>query len=406
MPELEECFIMAASQNIPDDTHIHRDDSTHEDASGQPETPAQDVLVTADNEDEFISLCSLNREHDPIIQTKRVYGWQIRDHVGVSGEMIEKAGVLLHAASHARTKSSPVHSKFEVGASLLLQRGEETIAGPKGANIEYGGHGYGMGDTRALHAEEAAVADAINNYGLAITPEGDNHIAMVATITIAPVPSPSCGNCLDILSAYSKPETLIVSGSISNKVADIRSLGACLPDNFRKLTFEDLKSTAYHTLQRVIEAAPNAINYLSSETHGNRIAGVLTGKGLYLGIQYDQADYHSTTAIRDAILTALKSDNPRDIGGIFVVSRDGHITGRDRQSIFELAQATKTENFFPVYMYATDTEKLSVAFPNELSPFGFGATDLGLRNEIQAAFRSLRKFKTFIPDTELARSRR
>lgn len=327
-------------------------------------------------------------------------GWNIENKVGASKQQLAEIAELLNAATIAKDQAQPHFSKFHVGAAVSFKT-PKGFTRATGSNAEYGGSTFGGSDTRAFHAEESAVNNA-REKGLGKIYDGEKSLIEIsATVTDAAAPSPSCGNCLDVLKSYSHPKTLIVSGTTQEKQAIIHTFEDCLPTEFKRHNVIYLTGNYREALQVAIATAREYSFTPLSEPHvGPRGASIYSTEGIVPGPRIEQIDYHPITAVRSAIAHLRTKMNPvtkqaAQIGALFYVSRDGYISGRDRQSIYEATRPYGDHKRALVFMYGYDKHRngnypidlsggtLSVATPAELLPFGFSPTDLGLDGEVK-----------------------
>ncbi len=325
-------------------------------------------------------------------ETIQVLDWNIVNKARVDDSVLLDAAKLLNMAAHARESALPHHSNFKVGCALKTNLPAYS-PNLSGANSEYLGS-FSNATTpiplvNAQHAEESAVASAIkfDALGRTVSPYGKVYITMSATVTAAPEPSPSCGNCLDTLKGYSQPDTYIVSGTITGNLAVIQHFEDCAPVHFPEILPEWLPDRELRLLQEAKIAAKSGFVPISGDLSG---AAVLTSKEIYRGIRRDQADYHCSSALRTAVDHAF-CHTDLDINTICYVSKDGLPVGKDRQTIYDVANALQAEDTLRLLLYSTDEDKIYTCSPRELLPFGFGACDIGLESEVQATMSKLRE---------------
>jgi cytidine deaminase len=120
---------------------------------------------------------------------------------------------LLTAAAEARRLAYAPYSKFAVGAAIRTHDGRVYT----GCNVENASYGL------SLCAERVALFKAVS--------DGHRQFSHIAIHVDAPLPSPPCGACRQVIAEFAgDPE--IIMGTVSGKI-EMTHLGALFPMAFR-----------------------------------------------------------------------------------------------------------------------------------------------------------------------------
>lgn len=117
-------------------------------------------------------------------------------------------------AVQVRENSHSPYSKHKVGAVVLLKSGQ-TFTGCNVENASYGG---------TICAERTAILKAVSEIGKI-------EIADVVVVTDSPAGWPPCGMCLQVISEFAHPSTLIHIGNLA-QVHKTLSMTDVLPHGF------------------------------------------------------------------------------------------------------------------------------------------------------------------------------
>ena len=121
---------------------------------------------------------------------------------------------LLQAAAKARETAYAPYSEFAVGAAVLVV-GDAIFTGCNVENASYG---------LTVCAERVAMFKAVS--------EGERHILAVGIVAPGESPSVPCGACLQVMSEFGGPETVVVCATPDGQRRDYR-LGELLPKPFK-----------------------------------------------------------------------------------------------------------------------------------------------------------------------------
>src|SRR6185436_8824964 len=111
--------------------------------------------------------------------------------IQINGKLIQK---IFKEAVHAQRKAYAPYSKFYVGSAVLTESGE-IYSGANVENASYGG---------TICAERFAIGKAIN--------AGQEEIRAIAVVTPTKKGASPCGICLQFLSEFASPETIVIVG--------------------------------------------------------------------------------------------------------------------------------------------------------------------------------------------------
>jgi cytidine deaminase len=254
-----------------------------------------------------------------------------------------------------------------------------------GCNFEYGG-GIGCSETRGLHAEETAIADAVVHHG------SDIRIEIVAVTADTDRPVTSCGNCLDIIRTYGTSNTIWVAGCSSGE-ATLFSMDQVFPVEFPAITLQQMPDDIASLVAAAKDAVYNGLFIFSERTLGKTGAAALVDSGeIFKGVREDSAAYHPISAVDSSIVSARIAGNPW-VRAIAIVSPDGTVHGRDRQRIFEKADELDRLTSLEVYLVASRDGVIRRATPQELLPRGFGARSMGLIEAVRDSLQSYTPLK-------------
>ncbi|MFC1752756.1 cytidine deaminase [Thermoproteota archaeon] len=297
----------------------------------------------------------------------------------------EQIDALIEVAGMAKEKAQAPCSCYKVGAALFLDNGRIV----SGFNVEYG-NGYGRAETRAVHAEESAIVEAIRKYG---RPK----INMVAVVGPNNQPIAPCGNCLDVLKTYSTPETLFVIG---DEEMDLLTFEQMMPSEFPKREVKDLSPMQRLMLNEASRFREFGFDPFSRLSIGRQGCVVRTrGDNLYGGVREDNAAYHPISAVESAIVNAHCHLDPY-LEALAIVCDTGSLCGKDRQIIFEKADELDKHGNLEVIIKPTYLDEVMIARPRDLLPYGFGASDIGMKEETGAY---LERFNTWREEHGLIR---
>ena len=131
--------------------------------------------------------------------------------MGISEDQISQ---LLQAAAKAREAAYAPYSRFAVGAAVLSVGGAIFT----GCNVENASYGL------TVCAERVAILKAVS--------EGERDIVAVAVVAPGESPAVPCGACLQVMSEFGGPETLVVCATPDGERREHR-LGDLLPKPFK-----------------------------------------------------------------------------------------------------------------------------------------------------------------------------
>ena len=120
---------------------------------------------------------------------------------------------LLYEAGRVRENAYAPYSLFAVGAAVLTAAGRIFT----GCNVENASFGL------TVCAERIAIFKAITN--------GEERIAAVAIVAGGDLPAKPCGACLQVMSEFGGPDTIIVCATPEGRREDYR-LSDLLPKPF------------------------------------------------------------------------------------------------------------------------------------------------------------------------------
>lgn len=299
--------------------------------------------------------------------------WRFRDTVGVSETMLRRIVNAVEHAEMARKSAAPQFSGFSVGAALDL--GADRLVG--GANFEYGA-GYKKAESRAVHAEVVAIGNALMRYGEPLEVE----IVAVSADSETPV---CCGNCIDSLLRFSRPDTLVVAlGKDQN--ATILRMNEVFPTQPKEIEVSSLDDEEARLLKAAQRIKGRSIQQFSEQLIGAEGAAVLTDNSeIYEGVRIDSTAFHPQSALESALGHASLRGDPI-IKAIALSSKTGFINGNDRQKICERAHALQRLNMLKVLSFAENGSKLYSYTPNALLPFCFAEKNLTRSQPAPASF--------------------
>lgn len=268
--------------------------------------------------------------------------------VNLSEQLNQRIGEAVALAEKARAMAAPGVSRFQVGAAVAVRDGG--MFG--GANIEYGG-GLGAPDSRAIHAEESAIAAAVMAYGAKL------EIELIA-VRAAGVPV-CCGNCLDALMTFSRPDTLIVAAGESE--TKLLSIEEALPSRFEPCPTGEGREL----ISVALRARDRGSQRFAFERSGAALLGA-SGR-IFGGVRDDSISFHPVSAIESA-LAASRAAGEVEIKAAAYVSDSGHLCGRDRQKLFE--RALEISNLeLPIYVHSIKHFRTERATASALLPYAF-----------------------------------
>jgi cytidine deaminase len=240
----------------------------------------------------------------------------------------------------------------------LLSNGE--IAA--GCNFEYGG-GFGTADARAVHAEQSAISSALLKGG----PKFKIQIVAVVAESARPF---CCGNCLDAVMTYADRNLIIAACGMDGSVT-VRSIEDVFPQGFSRIPLRNLPQNYSNLLERAMQSRFASLQLFRASGAGLTGAALLSSTDrIYSGVREDTASFHPISAIESALTNSRIHEDPK-MKAIAFVSENGFICGRDRQKIFERADACEMTSETDVISYAIDNSHVEVCKAGELLPFGF-----------------------------------
>lgn len=120
---------------------------------------------------------------------------------------------LIDSAKAVRARAYCPYSKFQVGSAILAEDGTVFI----GCNVE--NRTFGL----TVCAERVAVLSAVA--------QGHRKLAAVAVVTDTDPPSPPCGQCLEVLTEFGRPDLPILLANVEGVSQEYR-LSDFLPHPF------------------------------------------------------------------------------------------------------------------------------------------------------------------------------
>ncbi len=268
----------------------------------------------------------------------------------------DRVSACVAIATQHRRLAAPLLSNYSVGAAVQI--GETDIFG--GANIEYGG-GQGQADSKGIHAEEVAIANAIMQRGR------EAKITLVAIHAAGSRPT-CCGDCLDIIRTYSGPNLLVaVSGDDGLSVFTLEQL---FPENFPVVEPGQLPPRIHDLIEQARRFS--SFGYTRYCRAIDRVSGVsllADSHTIYGGVREDSVSYHPVSAVENA-LGASRIAQDIQLKAVAYVSETGRICGKDRQKLFERASQTGKPDL-PIYILSLNNNSINFTTAAGLLPFGF-----------------------------------
>ncbi len=111
---------------------------------------------------------------------------------------------LLEAAEAVRQSAYCPYSGFQVGSAILTEDGNVFI----GCNVE--NRSFGL----TVCAERVAVLSAVA--------QGQRKLAAVAVITDTEPPAPPCGQCLEVLTEFGRPDLPVLLANVQGESKQYR----------------------------------------------------------------------------------------------------------------------------------------------------------------------------------------
>jgi cytidine deaminase len=308
---------------------------------------------------------------DARVSQPEVQPWVIENRLSLSEEQLAVVCMLLDNARYQqRFSSSPLLSQFRVGSSALCNPGGLAV----GANCEYGA-GFGRAYDEVIHSEESLVAHALGQFGQAA------RLSVIGLAFDSPSPATPCGKCRSLIESYSAGDPVIVSVGRELGV-QMWTLSELLPRVFQPVNRADLSVVEASVVSKLFDAALNVVglsfNHFSSQTLGESGAAVAASGRVFALPRIDSLAFYGTSALR-ATLAATLGGQPKQLDAVLLCSKSGLPTGEDRQLLFEFASLFDQESTLPTYLYASESDTLSVTTPHALLPDAFGPRDLGMR---------------------------
>ncbi|MCB0336084.1 MAG: hypothetical protein KDD62_07245, partial [Bdellovibrionales bacterium] len=231
--------------------------------------------------------------------------WRLLDRVGIEKDLFPVLEQALDFAQNSRPGALALFSHYQVGSAAFLSNGE--IA--RGRNIEYGA-GFGQADARALHSEEAVIANAVEYHALGqFLPDGSKiQLEFVALVHECQQDSASCGNCLDIQATYAHADTLLINAHPNGSGTIIR-LADAFPTNFQQSGCLTAGQAELLVAARV--GMQRSFDFITAPVLGKRGASVRVQSGnIYSGVHIDGADYKPISSVTSAISAAIAAGEP------------------------------------------------------------------------------------------------
>ncbi len=277
---------------------------------------------------------------------------------------------LLDCASEAKKQASPLLSQFSVGAAFDLGGSRRS----QGCNIEYGA-GPGRAESRGIHAEAAAMGNAKILYG------SDARVEIAAVVGESSEILPCCGDCLDIIMSYAHPDILMVNASMQTGSAKIFRLSDLFPTAYEELPLSKRSAAQKKLSSAALRSAELGLCTYSLPALGRTGAAARTDEGeIFWGTREDSAMFHPISAIESTLAACRAAGNP-PVQAIAVLSKDGQISGRDRQRIFDKAEEMNRLDSLEVLLCVcpsleNDIHQIFQTTPQKLFPHAFCSSHL------------------------------